>query len=141
MARTQGGNAHMESFTLSLYNQQFRIALRDASCKTRTTLSGTTSPAADTWYHVAAVYGGGSLKIFTNGQLQNSTSLSGGVCDAQADFRIGAAASTNYMNGLLDECALFNTALTDQQICEICRFGLNGQHADRGAACGNCTAF
>ena len=43
-------------------------------------------------------------------------------------------------DGRLDECALFSSALTATQICDICRFGLDGLHADRGADCGGCTS-
>ena len=143
MSRAQLVALAKESFTFHLINQKFRIALRDASCSVRTILYGTTTPLANTWYHASAVYDGSSLKIFTNGQRENSVALSSGVCDGQADFRIGAkvpgTAEQDWMYGQLDECAVFDVGLSDQQICEICRFGIDGQHQDRGAACGNCT--
>jgi hypothetical protein len=43
------------------------------------------------------------------------------------------------VTGRIHECWVANDALTDFEICSICRFGLDGQTPDRGdAACSTC---
>ncbi len=110
-----------------------------------TTVNSGVSLTADTWYHLAMTSDNVNLKAYVNGEQAGADKpYSGGICNTSpADVTLGAktdAPAKDFWDGRLDECALFSTALSAQQICDICRFGLDGQHADRGAACGNCTS-
>ena len=69
------------------------------------------------WYHVGAVYGGGSLKLYLNGEMVASTTASGAIAADATALTIGKdpSASTKYFKGKIDELRAFNVALTDQQ--------------------------
>ncbi len=98
--------------------------------------------ADDTWYHLAMTSDNTTLKAFVNAGIPASTPYSSGICGSAAEITIGAKADTpakDFFDGDLDECAIFDFGLTDQQVCDICRFGLDGTHADRGALCNDCT--
>ena len=67
------------------------------------------------WYHVGAVYGGGTLKLFLNGTMVASVAASGNIISDGSKLTIGKDASTNtkYFKGKLDEVRVFNVALAD----------------------------
>ena len=74
------------------------------------------------WYNVAMTYdkGGSSIKGYVNGELKESGKL---VKQYPGDlwYGIGAADTTNlgsgaYFNGIIDEVALFNVALSEADI-------------------------
>jgi hypothetical protein len=89
------------------------------------------------WYHVAASYdgSGGStaadgITLYINGVVAASTATNNGsyshMSNTTADFNIGRySGAFAYFNGLIDELAVWNTALTDgtggtvNQIAEI----------------------
>lgn len=50
------------------------------------------SPATQTWTHVAATYDGNNLKLYENGQLQNSVAWSGAMTRSTKDLWIRHAA-------------------------------------------------
>ncbi|WP_426095578.1 LamG-like jellyroll fold domain-containing protein [Flavobacterium sp. DSR2-3-3] len=70
------------------------------------------------WYHVAAVYGGGFLKLYLNGKLIQTVAASGKINDDASLFTLGKDPSTNtkYFKGKIDEVRVFNVALTDSQL-------------------------
>ncbi|HEX9979806.1 MAG TPA: choice-of-anchor D domain-containing protein [Flavobacterium sp.] len=79
----------------------------------------------DRWYHVAAVYDGGSatekLNLYLNGELvhtTNNASLAGTLNTSTAKYTIGKnpASSAHHFNGSIDEVRVFNTALTEDQL-------------------------
>lgn len=121
----------------------FEAGLRTNCTGTFVTVNSGVSLDADTWYHLAMTSDNVNLKAYVNGaQGGVDVPYSDGVCGSTtADITIGAkfgAPAKDLWDGRLDECALFSTALSAAQICDICRFGLDGQHADRGAECGDC---
>lgn len=67
------------------------------------------------WYHVGAVYGGGTLKLFLNGTMVASVAASGNIISDGSKLTIGKDPSTNtkYFKGKLDELRVFNVALAD----------------------------
>ncbi len=69
------------------------------------------------WYHVGAVYGGGLLKLFLNGEMVASTTASGSIAADATALTIGKdpSLSTKYFKGKIDELRVFNVALTDEQ--------------------------
>ena len=76
------------------------------------TYTGTTSLAANTWYHLAVSRSSGTLKIFINGTQEISTSNSGNhssvgpmVISSDQTFL-----STNSVNGYMDEVRVSNIA-------------------------------
>lgn len=83
-----------------------------------TTLSNNLALNTAQWIHVGAVYDGSNelLKLFVNGEMVASTSVSGTISDTSL-FTIGKNSITNtqFFKGKIDEVRLFNVALTDSQ--------------------------
>ena len=98
------------------------------------------SQPLNTWTHIIGstinnttgrgyVYVNGTLKIsYTPGPMLQGSS----------NFALSKISNGQTWGGLLDECFSTNITYTNSQICEICRFGLDGEESDRGSLCGNC---
>lgn len=83
---------------------------------------GTVEP--NKWQHISATYDGRELKLYINGIL-NSTLLVKKDPITNSDFlSFGSDAKKTYYNGVLDEVALFDTALGLKDIKEIMKNGL-----------------
>jgi len=98
----------------------------------------------DQWYHVVVTYssGNGTASIYVNGQLNVAKDLSNNPMNVGADqaMAIGAYALSNYQpdqsrnthDGLIDEVAIFNNCLPDNDIAIIYSSGiptyLTGHH-------------
>lgn len=90
-----------------------------------------TGPAADgtagietgTWVHIALVAEGGTATYYANGAFRDSmTYTQSSDSNPDKDFLIGAvnnASIGSYMEGLLDEVAIFDSALSAAQIKSI----------------------
>src|SRR6185369_10097403 len=126
-------------------SDQFEAGIRPNCTDPFVTVNSGVTLTADTWYHLAFTSDNANLKAYVNGVQQGGdVAYSGGICGGTAaDFTIGGKFGSpikDLWDGRIDECALFPSALTATQICDICRFGLDGLHADRAADCGNCTS-
>ena len=74
-------------------------------------------PMLDEWYHIAITYDGSTLKMYVNGQLNNSSSVSGNLHVNSRNASIGSDnGGQKFFNGLIDEVKFFNTALTSTEI-------------------------
>ena len=87
------------------------------------TVNGTTvtyNTALDTnqWYHVAAIYSGGSLRLYLNGLLVASQALAGNIAADLSVLTLGKnpIANNSYFNGKIDEVRVFNIGLTNTQL-------------------------
>ncbi len=78
--------------------------------------------------HVAVTYDGAEMKIYINGEFDSSQERGPQNTDTVTPVLIGARFTNNepseFFNGVLDELAIFNVALTEQQIREI-MYGLS----------------
>jgi hypothetical protein len=70
------------------------------------------------WYHVAATYGGGSLKLYLNGKLVVTQAISGNIAADATRLTLGRnpQGSSRYFKGKMDEVRVFNVTLTDTQV-------------------------
>ena len=86
--------------------------------KNTTLTHNTVSLNKKQWYHVAATYGSGSIKLYLNGLLVATQSVSGPLDLDTSLLTIGKnpIANNNYFKGKIDEARLFNVALTEQQL-------------------------
>jgi len=82
------------------------------------TVNPTFVPSSDRWYHLAATYDGKSIRLYLNGKLSASekayVSENGG-----GDLGIGAykwIPRTNVFRGIVDELAVYNGALAEDEI-------------------------
>lgn len=74
-------------------------------------------PLLDEWYHIAVTYDGSLLKLYINGQLNNSRSVSGTLNINSRTVSIGSDnGGQKFFNGLIDEVKFFNAALSQTEI-------------------------
>ena len=79
-------------------------------------LSSTTALSTNTWYHIAATYDGTAMRIYLNGVLDCSLSVTGSAV-ANAPFSFGRTyEDLRILNGSLDEIRVWNRALTATEI-------------------------
>jgi uncharacterized protein (TIGR02145 family) len=83
-----------------------------------------TSITTNNWYHFVFIHnatGGGSLYI--NGNLINSNSISGTICNSINDLIFGADVNNGslyrYFNGKLDDIGIWNRSLNQQEISNL----------------------
>jgi len=83
---------------------------------------------AETWYHLTGTYDGTNMKIYVNGLLQNSEPLSGDLHSESYSLGIGAFGEWGgyQFHGVIDEVAIYNIALTPEEIQQHYQNGLNG---------------
>ncbi len=83
-----------------------------------------------TWAHVAVVYNGTDIRIYVDGALSengsdNPKTYSSGIYNGTADVRVGGRdGSSNYFDGLMDEVAIFDRALSAEEIADIYNYGI-----------------
>lgn len=76
-----------------------------------TTSAGVIS--ANTWHHVVGTYDGSTMKIYVNGVLNTSSSISGTMSNNGVNTRIGIREDNVFpFNGVIDEVGIWNRALT-----------------------------
>ncbi len=80
------------------------------------------------WSHVAFTWDGGTLKVFHNGTLIGQTSGSGNIVSNSQPIILGTRADLTpyFFDGLLDEVAIYNRALTEDEILLHYENGLSG---------------
>ena len=82
--------------------------------------------AADRWYHIAFTFGAGGMTLHVDGEILDSNPYTGGLADNNEPLVLGAntwASTSGGMmplcdryHGLLDDVALFDRALSREQI-------------------------
>ncbi len=94
-----------------------------------------TPPEEGKWIHVAGVYDGKEMRIYINGKLdegepgndfKNPQQQSGKIIVSKQPLTLGSELiwNTAEYHGLLDEVAVFNVALTDNNIPQIMNNGV-----------------
>jgi hypothetical protein len=83
-------------------------------------------PKADTWYHFAAVYDGDAnqLSVYVDGVLSGQSGRDGKPTPTDNPVTIGHWNGGSRFDGVIDEVAIFNTALDEADIKEIAADGL-----------------
>lgn len=76
------------------------------------------------WYMITATYDGSVMKIYLNGQLQNSATIGATIINANDNLYVGGdGVSTFTFNGLIDEPAVWNRALSSLEITSMFNLG------------------
>ena len=91
-------------------------------------VSGTTTLAINTWYHVAGTYDGTNLKVYVNGVLEGTYAYSGNFSSTANELKIGGGLSNNteYFPGSISDVRLWNVARTAAEISASYNLELNG---------------
>ena len=93
---------------------------------------GATDVVGGSWYHVACVYNDTDQRIYINGSLDsngsdNPKTYSSGIADKSAAFHLGeASGQAGYLDGLLDDVAVFDRELSSAEVSEIYQYGVDG---------------
>ena len=94
---------------------------------------GKTSVELNTWYHIAQTYDGSVLKLYVNGQEDDSRDFPGGIIVTKQPVRIGGGANPGaaalHTPGTIDEVAIFNVVLEKEDIQAIMNKGLSSMLA------------
>ena len=94
---------------------------------------GKTSVELNTWYHVFQTYDGSDLKLYVNGEEEDSQSFPGGIIVTKQAVRIAGGANPGaaalHTPGTVDEVAIFNVALEEKDIPSIMNDGLSSMLA------------
>jgi len=86
-------------------------------------LSSNVIPEANTWYNIVTTYDGATIKIYVNGVLKNSANVTGSI--QTNNYGLGIAYNNEkfqenrYWNGLIDDVAIWNRALTQTEITAL----------------------
>jgi beta-glucanase (GH16 family) len=71
----------------------------------------------NTWSHLAGTFDGTALRLYVNGVLIRTLSLSGSLVVTPGPLRIGGHSSIGqFFNGLIDEVRIYNRALSKSEI-------------------------
>ena len=90
----------------------------------------------NTWYHVAGVYDGATMKLYLNGGLITTTDISGSFSPSTGGLmNIGENPTWNnrYFQGVLDEVRIWETARTQQEIIDNMSIELIGNESGLAA--------
>ena len=83
------------------------------------------TPQDDTWHHVTAIYDGSDIIGYMDGKEVGRWAYDMGVADTDARVFIGSGHPTGeYFPGMLDDLALFNVVLSEDEINDIMDNGL-----------------
>lgn len=85
---------------------------------------------AGTWFHMVGVYDGSQLRLYVNGVLNNVAAQSGTIASGPGPFWIGKYPGLNGYDwayyGKIDEVAIYNRALSAEEIRQHYENGLKG---------------
>ena len=100
------------------YDTNNTIRFELSGLSTNTNISTNTTFDTSIWNHIGAVYDGSNLKIYVNGELENSAPASGSAVDTNNNFAIGRAGEYvgQYYDGLIRNVRIWNVARTQAQI-------------------------
>jgi hypothetical protein len=85
-------------------------------------------PQTNVWYHVAGTWGAGGIRLYVNGLLRGSDPYPGPVPNYVQYGLLGRSSWPNSVtDGLIDEFALYNRALSPDEIAAIYTAGSAGK--------------
>lgn len=96
----------------------FRFSVRNSNGSANyKNAESTSNPSTGEWYHVVGTYDNSTVKIYVNGQLNQSDSYSGGVMNITDSFVVGCGpTTTNYFDGKIDHVKVWQRALDNNEI-------------------------
>lgn len=96
---------------------------------------GTTSITLGSWFHLAGVYDDTDMRMYVNGSLDtngsnNPLTYTSGIYNGSAAVTVGcylnSGAQIRNWDGLIDDVAIFDRALTAVEVADIANYGVRG---------------
>lgn len=81
----------------------------------------------NTWYHGAVTYDGTTVKIYINGQVENSAAIGLNTVIDTNGITIGYRPGGSSWNGQIDEPTIYDRALSDNEVAAIYNAGVAGK--------------
>lgn len=126
---TTSGNQHSWSFGAIENSGNYRLqAVVSSTGSGTTSITGSTNLVASRWYHCAFIKDGTNLNILLNG-LPDATPVgfASSLFNSTSPFQVGNRGDSQagfFMDGLIDELAIFNTGLSESDINDIMGYGI-----------------
>ena len=94
-------------------------------------LNATNAIASSTWYHIAGVYNGSTIRVYINGVIDpGSTAATGNISVYQTPLRFSAnGALGEKFDGLIDDVRIYNRALSRGEIAQLYNMGQTQFHS------------
>ncbi len=117
------GNPNTRQWTLQTNNKLPRFGA--FSNNGEFTLDGQDTLVSQKWVHLVGVYSLTEVKIFQNGIQVGSLPMTGILAQGLEPLRFGGnVVQSNYFDGSLDDIAIWNRALTPQEIQQVYNQGI-----------------
>lgn len=105
-----------ESSNHSFY---FQINFSDFVPGTQIVVNSTTTTQSNIWYNVIGVFDGTYMKIYINGQNENSIFANSSLGNNTEVLEIGSCDEGYFLNGALDDIRIYNRALNDAETLQL----------------------
>ena len=110
-------------------NNYITLRMRNETGSQSGVCRATTQPVVDTWYNLVGTYNGTYMALYVNGVLETTLAWCCGIQNGTG-IEIGRRASSNYLNGSLDEVRIWNRSLSADEIYQQYISNLNKYDVD-----------
>lgn len=88
--------------------------------------TGSSVLETDEWQHVAMIYDGEEIRVYLNGKLDGNIDCSGDINENGSSVWISKKANeNNFLDGIMDDLAILNVALTEAQLKAFMNGGIS----------------
>lgn len=127
----RGAGAGIRRDMIDIYTSKVRFGVANGGdFATADIVTGSTTLLSDTWYHIAGVFNGSTIKVYVNGSEDGSKSKTSKPTSSNEVVYIGSLLGTSvFFNGLIDEARRWNIARTPEQIADNYKKRLKGDES------------
>ena len=105
---------------IDTYYSKDRVGFYLGNGSSTTLLRSSSDIVIGTWYHIAATYDGSTMKVYIDGEEDNSTSHITGISTFNNHLFIGGSNTDSlYFDGIIDEVRIYDSNMTQEQIAEL----------------------
>lgn len=112
VSKDTGGTNYWLGLVANSNEAEFRVDCPGETSVISTSAINNTS----NWYHITGVKDGNDIKIFVNGQLENTASCGANANTNSGQLLLGNDTENNHFNGTIDEVKLFSRAFFDKEM-------------------------
>ncbi|HVG60290.1 MAG TPA: LamG domain-containing protein [Hyalangium sp.] len=108
-----------DSYGLSIFNGEYNFSIALPGGTWGVSYDVHVPAVPNQWAHVAGVYDGATLRLYVNGVLRASRSVSGTLQQSNRPIVIGNNPANSGFGGLIDEVRLYGVALSAAQVKQL----------------------